>query len=167
VPVDIKNHNGQTALMYACLHRNLEMVKVLLEFGADLNIQWYKSGSTALALACGGHGMGPANPAIVEYLLAHGADPHIKNGRGRSLMHSAATSGDEKIMQIVAKEGVPVSGLDAEGNPPAYAEQEWSGENNSAPLLEKVAEWNGNAIAREATTLAQPTKILKPLKFGR
>lgn len=63
VNIRAKKHN-QTALMLAVSHGNLEMVKMLLEAGADINIQ-DDDGSTALMCAAE-HG----RIDIVKLLLA-------------------------------------------------------------------------------------------------
>lgn len=63
VNVRAKKH-GQTALMLATSHGNYEMVRMLLEAGADINIQ-DEDGSTALMCAAE-HG----RMDIVKILLA-------------------------------------------------------------------------------------------------
>lgn len=70
-----RNHffqHGQTALMLAVSHGRLDMVKLLLEAGADPNIQ-DTDGSTALMCAAE-HG----HIDIVKHILAHpDCDPAI------------------------------------------------------------------------------------------
>src|SRR5262245_18226939 len=102
-PEDIKNENGQTALMYAVMHRNLEMVKLLLEVGADTEVKWSQGGHTALQLACGG--FKPPNVIVVQLLLDHGANPHTRDNKGRTLVHSAVDGGNEAIMKLIAQNG--------------------------------------------------------------
>merc|ERR1719367_281108 len=57
--------HGQTALMLAVSHGRLNMAKLLVEAGADINIR-DEDGSTALMCAAE-HGQ----TEIVKYLLAH------------------------------------------------------------------------------------------------
>lgn len=65
---NIKNSNGQTALIVATVRRHEEMVKLLLDKGADPNFQ-DKKGQTALHFAAIlGH------QTIIEHLLAQGAN---------------------------------------------------------------------------------------------
>ena len=69
---------GQTALMLAVSHGRLDMVKMLLEAGADINTQ-DDDGSTALMCACE-HG----HVDIVKVLLAHpDCDPTIPDNVSR------------------------------------------------------------------------------------
>lgn len=166
-PVDIQNNNGQTALMYAVIHRNVAAVKLLLEFGADTEVTWGNNGITALRLACGAH-MAPTNIEVVKLLLAHGADPFKLDDRGRTMMHAAATSGDPEIMKLIVLNGVSATAKDAEGNAPAHAAQEWNSEGaQAAAMLEKVNTWNLDEIGRKATSLDKPVKPMKPISFGK
>lgn len=64
--------HGQTALMLGASHGRLDTVKLLIEAGADVNIQ-DEDGSTSLMCAAE-HGHGD----IVKYLLAQSdCDPNI------------------------------------------------------------------------------------------
>jgi ankyrin repeat protein len=167
VPVNIKNENSQTALMYACIHRNVAMTKLLLEFGADPEITWDPHVQTALRLACGSNRAPPSLP-IVELLLEHGADPHRLDARGRSLVHSAASGGEESILKLVVQNGVSLTARDADGNTPADNAEVWNGNGDKAArLIKKVAAWNIEEIGRKATELDKPVKPMKPLSFGK
>lgn len=167
-PVDIKNHNGQTALMYACLHRNADMVKLLLEHGADTEITWRQGGSTALRLAVGAHMKKPDLP-IVKMLLAHGADLHKTDARGRSMIHAAVTGANEDIIKIVVENGLSLTARDAEGRTPIDAAAEWGSGDEAAPVVEKVAAWRAEGleeIGRNAVRLDNPVKPLKKLSLA-
>lgn len=64
--------HGQTALMLGASHGRFDTIRLLLEAGADINIQ-DEDGSTALMCAAE-HG----HMKIVKYLLAHpDCNPHI------------------------------------------------------------------------------------------
>ena len=65
---------GQTPLQYAVCHTYaLPMVKVLVEYGADLNIQRSSDGWTALHLSAM---LGKSD--VAHCLLEAGADPSIR-----------------------------------------------------------------------------------------
>ena len=76
--------NGFTALMWAVLINNIDIIRQLLQAGADVHIQ-DKDGATALILACAGSGWWDLPPDVhrlsddyrdtVRLLLSHGADP--------------------------------------------------------------------------------------------
>jgi ankyrin repeat protein len=70
--------NDMTALMLATAEGHLEVAKLLLEYGADVNTQ-NRNGWTALMLATR-----DGRPEIVTMLLEHGADMNIQYKDGRT-----------------------------------------------------------------------------------
>ncbi|XP_071800214.1 uncharacterized protein [Asterias amurensis] len=83
---------GQTALMLAVSHGRLDMVKLLLDAGTDVNIQ-DEDGSTALMCASE-HG----HQEIVKVLLAHPqCDPALLDNDGSSAFSIAMEAGHKNI----------------------------------------------------------------------
>jgi len=86
--------NGETALHYAAYWGKTGMIRLLIEFGADVNIRdiddgtGLSSGSTPLNLAAFDRMSGNAAEAI-DMLLAAGADPNIPNDSGRTPLMTA------------------------------------------------------------------------------
>lgn len=82
--------NGVTALHHAVRFRNAAAVATLLLHGAAVNQVCKRSGSTALHRAVTSTGApstagkGTQAREIIELLLQHGADPSIKNKRGKT-----------------------------------------------------------------------------------
>jgi len=73
-----------TILDYACRENSYEIVKVLLEYGADPNLQTYE-GWTALMYVV--HNFrGNISVKIIEELLKYGADKNLKNERGLTVI---------------------------------------------------------------------------------
>ena len=77
--------NGWTALFHAIHKRQAGAVRLLLERGVDPNTAARRARPLAMAAA-------DRDPAILELLLAHGADPHAR-GIGGSTALSVAVSG--------------------------------------------------------------------------
>src|SRR5690606_35790663 len=65
---DSPNHDQQTALMVATFHGSLEVARMLLDNGADVNAIETFRGQNALMWATA-----EAHPALVELLLGRGA----------------------------------------------------------------------------------------------
>lgn len=90
-----------------CVEQNPAAVKTLIEYGADVNQICRKSGSTPLHRAVTSTGA-PSTAGkraearqIVALLLAAGADPSIRNKRGKKPGDYAT---DEEIQALLATE---------------------------------------------------------------
>jgi ankyrin repeat protein len=59
--------NGRTSLIYACINNNMELVKLLVQFKADVNKRGNNRGSALI------HASRNGNIRIVKYLLNNGA----------------------------------------------------------------------------------------------
>ncbi|MHB1238984.1 MAG: ankyrin repeat domain-containing protein [Gammaproteobacteria bacterium] len=77
--VNSRNKYGETPLMWAASRGQIRIIKVLLDAGANVN-EADKNGDTPLLLAAGAmcHGA-TCNPKVVDLLLAHGANPKVRN----------------------------------------------------------------------------------------
>ncbi len=71
------------AIQRAVLLDNLPMAKALIEFGANVNAS-DPNGNTALHFACNRIPEESPNPAMIQLLLKHGADPRIKNKNSKT-----------------------------------------------------------------------------------
>jgi len=74
----VSGDRGSTALFDSALGRHTELVKALIEAGADTNIK-DKEGQTALVVA-----VGAGDEEIVEMLVKAGADPDLEDSLGVS-----------------------------------------------------------------------------------
>lgn len=89
--LDAVDNDGRTALLYACSWGHLEMVKWLLEKGAQINMR-DKDGRIPLHWAAG---MGHKD--VVELLLANKADLTVKDKDGRTPRELAAAKGQDDV----------------------------------------------------------------------
>jgi ankyrin repeat protein len=126
-PPDVRASDGTTPLMAAALHSSAEMVRLLLEAGADPRavseagvtaLLWGASdankvslllqrnadpnarsalGNTPLMVAAGS----PTGSAAVEQLLAAGADIMLRNKGGRTALRFAAGGGDVQTVRLL------------------------------------------------------------------
>ncbi|KAL8875793.1 MAG: hypothetical protein Q9198_005898, partial [Flavoplaca austrocitrina] len=75
---------GQTALQHTTEYGRLPVMKLLIDWGADVNIQADGEWRTALQLACWlGH------PEMVQLLIDSGADIHVRGGKYETALQAA------------------------------------------------------------------------------
>ena len=99
--------NGETALMYAALNGNSDIVAFLVEAGADVN-ETTKDGYTALMTATiGGHF------DVVRFLTEHGADVNAKAYYGTTAYILATDGNYQEIARFLAEHGADVNAEDA------------------------------------------------------
>lgn len=91
---------GATALWVACGAGHLEVAKVLVKAGAEIN-HLTKIHSTPLRAACFN-----GNHLIVEFMCDAGADPNIANQFNNTCLMIAAYKGHLKVVKHLLKRGV-------------------------------------------------------------
>ncbi|HXG24316.1 MAG TPA: ankyrin repeat domain-containing protein [Chthonomonadales bacterium] len=102
VPVDVRNADQWTPLMAAALAGWPEMVRFLLERGADVNTV-DKSGHSALA-----HGI--RYKEVVQILLERGANPNVPSVQGYPLLiEKIVRERDEEIAKLLVNGGANVN----------------------------------------------------------
>jgi ankyrin repeat protein len=119
------NFDGETPFVRAALSGDIEVMRLLLESGADPNIATTQ-GSTALMAAAGinwipGQTYTRSEADYVEAVklcLERGAPVNVANSLGLTAMHGAANRGWTSIMQILADHGAIVDAKDKEGRTP-------------------------------------------------
>ncbi|KAI9893551.1 MAG: hypothetical protein M1814_006347 [Vezdaea aestivalis] len=89
-------------LIAASIKNHKEIVKLLLENGADIHAKG-NYGETALHEAASrGH------EAIIKLLLENGADIHAKSDYGETALHKATSRGHEAIIKLLLENGADI-----------------------------------------------------------
>lgn len=94
-----------SALQIAANKGQLEVVKLLVEKGADLNYKHPITKMTSLALAAV-----DGYTEIVTYLLSKGADPNIKLRGGVSVVRVVRDEGNTAMVDLLLKNGAKDDG---------------------------------------------------------
>ena len=103
IDVNAKSKHGETALTYAVLKSNFEIVKhLIVENGADVNAK-NKNGKTALMYASNN------NLTLVKQLIEKGADVNAKDNNGKTALMYA---GNVAIMEYLINRGADVNAKD-------------------------------------------------------
>jgi hypothetical protein len=114
------SHRAESALTLALKQGRREMVDVLLEHGADPNLQ-DGLGDSPLGAAMASD---QDRAALVALLLAKGADPERAARAGSNALHLAAGSSaapdSEEVLRLLLAKASGTGGLDARGRTPLH-----------------------------------------------
>ncbi|XP_066532025.1 transient receptor potential cation channel, subfamily N, member 1 [Hoplias malabaricus] len=92
-----RTENGDTALHISCRRRDIEMAKVLVESGANLDFQ-NDEGQTPLHIAAW-----EGDEAILKFFYQNKANPNIADKMDRSPLHIAAERGHTSVVEILTE----------------------------------------------------------------
>ncbi len=85
--INEQDMDGFTALHYACVNQNFEITKILLEYGAKVDLQDKYGNPPLFRAVFNSKGSG----GIIQLLLQAGADHDLKNKNGMSPLDLAKT----------------------------------------------------------------------------
>jgi cytohesin len=126
--VDAIDDRGQTRLHTAAFEGYKEVVKLLIDNGADINAQGIGELRPLHFAAGRGH------RDVVELLLAKGADPKAKLENHKTAVHLAVSGGYQDVAELLLQRGCDVNARDVEGMTPLHAAIE-GGHKLTAELL--------------------------------
>jgi ankyrin repeat protein len=106
---DAQKRNGWTKLMSFAHMGRTDLVKELLEKGADVNAK-DKIGWTPLIYAAQGWPREHAD--TVKFLLDRGADVNARDASGRTPLMYAARAGHVEVVKLLLKKGADVNAMD-------------------------------------------------------
>lgn len=89
----------------------IDVIKILLENGADINTRYKKYGNRTALIHAGEFGILPA----VKFLLESGADIHLKDQYQASALHRAALYGHYEIVKFLLENGAEVNSRTDDG----------------------------------------------------
>jgi ankyrin repeat protein len=101
--VDLSNERGKTALMAAASQGDTELVRVLLNAGADVNARNQTDGTPLIYAAAAGA------DETVRLLLANGAHLNHQSVNGWSAVMIAAAKGHAALVELLGRRGADVN----------------------------------------------------------
>jgi ankyrin repeat protein len=108
--LNIRDHNGNTPLIWAASEGNEQLVEALLDQGALVNMQNFV-GETALFLAAA-----RGFDRICALLIENGGDTRLATIDGATPIHMAAACGHLEILKLLTSRGSYVNAVDEEGD---------------------------------------------------
>lgn len=114
VNINICNSDGFTPLHIASLHGHTDMVRVLLDAGAWINVVTRTRGLTPLHLAC--HNQ---FTEVVKLLLQSGdCDLDIPDSMGNTALHYASITGNARLVEMILKHSPILDPKNSSGKTP-------------------------------------------------
>jgi Ankyrin repeats (3 copies) len=101
-----------TPLHSAAYYGNLEIVKKLIEYGADISAEDL-DGCTPLFIASEGRYL--KDRAVIRLLVEHGADINARTMDGSTPLHEAALCGALDVVRLLLEHGADVEAKDDDG----------------------------------------------------
>lgn len=99
--LNVYNQTGGTPLHDASLSGSTEIITLLLDHGCPIDTRDLDSGATPLMVAAS---LGRIE--AVELLLRRGANPALKDNRGRTALNRAQESQDQELVKVLENAGV-------------------------------------------------------------
>lgn len=110
IKIDLQDANGMTALYLTAKYDHQQIVSILLEAGAKVDIGDYKVGRTAMRVAAERN-----HVEVVEDLLRHGARVDLPDHLGGTPMLHAVMRGAENALRTMLKAGGNLYVVDESG----------------------------------------------------
>lgn len=95
--INEKNNKGHSLLMLAAYNNQLELTKILLEHGADVNSIDLSGNSILMGVAFKGY------LSVCEVLIKNGADTTFKNSQGQQALDFAQMFGRADVTMMLSK----------------------------------------------------------------
>ncbi|KAH0333269.1 hypothetical protein KCU74_g3464, partial [Aureobasidium melanogenum] len=143
--VNVTGSNWPSPIVYASSEANLQVLRLLLDGGADAKSEDPGNpGWTALHAACK---RSDPDPAFAELLIAHGADVNAVTKISKTTpLHNAVSSA--AVVQLLLNERASVDSQDSDGKTPLILACE---NVNSARVVELLIGANANPMIRDKT----------------
>ncbi|GFF30153.1 putative ankyrin repeat protein RF_0381 [Aspergillus udagawae] len=135
----IQTEGGETVLQRAISGNHINIVRLLLDAGVDVNAQESLHGHTDLLKAA----HWGADDSL-RLLLKAGADASAVGYDGRNALHLAATMGHESTVKLLLKEGVDSSAQDNQG----YTPLDWAVASENKGVIQILEHAHKNPFLR-------------------
>ena len=123
--VDVRGEIGRTLLHSAACYGDLELVRVLLNYKADVNARTNMGWTTIHYVSHGCQGSVIPNicqslPDVARLLLEHGADMNtqISDGSGTTPLHLSTEFNNIEVVRVLLEHGANVDAEDSKGRTP-------------------------------------------------
>ena len=158
--INYKDADGRSTLYFLALENKIEMAKILLENGADVDCIDLE-GRTGLHVSCWqGH------YDVSELLIAHGADVNAVDNDQRTPLQSAAWQGHDRVVKLLLEKGAVVDHTCNQGvTALCIASQEGHEETVQVLLLHKANPNHADQFGRTPVRVAMKSGHINVCKL--
>lgn len=140
----LENYTKRTPLSWAAQEGRMEIVELLLQYGAPVDEMDARS-RTPLSCACE---KGAEN--IVRLLIQRGADTNSCNIRGETALGWACVNGHRAVAKLLVEEGAAINARDTNGETPLFWAARNCDQQIAGLLVDKGADVNARDNERNA-----------------
>jgi ankyrin repeat protein len=131
-----KNYDGITAIFVAVESGNIETVRILLDYGAKVNVRDAEKRTPLMRLDS------DAMPKLVKLLLNYGAKINAVDAEGNNVLHHVAFNVNSEVLQTLIVEGADINAQNEDGQTPLMIAAEYENLNCVKALLDAGATVN-------------------------
>lgn len=155
---------GTTAISNAADSGNLEMVRLLLDKGARLDLPIHgllliegkpQDATNGYAALVGASSMSQHNPEIIKLLLTHGAKPNCQSLDDLTPLGRASESGDLEVVRLLLAAGATVNAYDPFGRTALMRAQD----NHHANVAAELRKAGAKDLPREPFAVPTVHKV--------
>jgi|GEM_PF-1952451 len=132
---------GNTALHYAVQNGQIEIAKLLLQMGMDINAP-NNQGQSPLHCAASAN-----QPKSIKFLLEKGANVNARDLAGNTALHYAVQNDQIEIAKLLLQTGMDINAPNNQGESPLHFATSANQPKNIKFLLEKGADVNARNLA--------------------
>ncbi|XP_034936116.1 ankyrin repeat domain-containing protein 27-like [Chelonus insularis] len=129
--INVSNTRGETALHVACANGLVDLVEILLDAGANVNVCTNNENRTPLHFACSN-----SRIKVVKLLLnCCTININVKDFVGNTPLHLAAKNGDSHVVELLLRHGADVNSRNFKGSTALDQIQENLSDNGFTPFI--------------------------------
>jgi ankyrin repeat protein len=113
--VDVQTDHGSAPLHFAAWSRDLNILRLLIEHGADVNLSAVDGSTALIAVTTDDNSFQLADLECTKLLVEHGADVNAQDKEGRTPLMGASFYGELAVVKFLREHGARVETTDARG----------------------------------------------------
>jgi ankyrin repeat protein len=157
--INQQNFGGATALHLACRQGNVEMVKILLENGAEVNMMDFEGWSPLMRAAFAN------NFEIIELLLAKGAAAQLVNSGGESAIIHATLSNCDNCLNLLFSRFNFIKYMDIHSLKEQLGEAFIIARNHESKISQNLIETYLNQVVKLSPLMAKKNNPTKTKRY--